>query len=75
MKNKLDCTVVNREILTDHLRHNDIARAEAAGDASVYHCTGEDGQSIAVAMPGDTGLIIRITKPPRTPVDRRRPRR
>ena len=75
MKDKLDCRVVDRDALADHLRHCDITRSETAGEASVYHCRGEDGDSIAVALPGDSALIITPPQPSRQAVDRRRPRR
>jgi len=75
MKNKLDCTIVNREALADHLHHNEIVRSEATGEASIYHCQGHDDQSIAIALPGDSAVIVRIHKSVPNTLDRRRARR
>jgi len=75
MKSKLACSLVNRDALAEHLRHNEITRSEATSEASIYHCQGNDGDSIAIALPGDSALIVRVHKSVPNTLDRRRARR
>lgn len=74
MKRRLALRRVTREDLAQHLREVEVTAAEAIGEASVYHCRGKAGESVAVALPGESGLIVEIQAASPPPERRRRKR-
>ena len=58
MKRGLDWQGVSRNELADHLESADVIRSQAVGDTSIYHCRHESGETVAIALPGGTGLIV-----------------
>jgi len=70
-RNKLEWHAVSRDALTAHLENREVLRAEALGEALLYQCQDPDGESLALALPGDIGLIIRPRRA-RTPGQERR---
>ncbi|HEX5802594.1 MAG TPA: hypothetical protein VFY24_06195 [Azospira sp.] len=75
MKRQLGWQRVSREAVAQHLREVDILGSEAVGDASVYHCRDQNGESMAISLPGDSGLIISLKGLPSPALERRRRRR
>jgi hypothetical protein len=72
MKTGLAWRRVPREVLAQHLREVEILGAEAVGEASIYHCRSQRGESMAISLPGENGLIIDIKAPLTAPLERRR---
>lgn len=60
MKRRLGWQQVSREELAAHLQAVEITASETAGEANLYRCKDSDGDSIAIALPGDIGLIISV---------------
>ncbi len=57
----LNWIAVDRATLAAHLQSARIDRSQALGDTSLYHCHGANGESIAIALPDGSGLIVGIT--------------
>jgi len=72
MKAELAWRRVPRELLAQHLREVEILGAEAVGEASIYHCRSQRGESMAISLPGESGLIIDIKATVAAPLERRR---
>ncbi len=72
MRRQLNWHRVSREMLAEHLQKVEVTRAEAVGDASLYRCQGPDGESVAIALPGDEGLIIYLSLAIPATLERRR---
>jgi len=75
MKRQMSLRRVAREMLAQHLREVDILASEAVGEASVYHCRQGKSESMAISLPGDTGLIVELNSPTSPGLERRRRRR
>lgn len=75
MKRQLGWQRVPREAVAQHLREVEILGSEAVGEASVYHCRDKHGESMAISLPGDSGLIISLKGLSSPAVERRRRRR
>lgn len=73
MSRRLTLRRIPREELAAHLREVEVLAAEAVGETSVYHCLGRQGESVAIALPGDRGLIVEI--PSQLPTLERRRRK
>ena len=58
MKRTLTWRPLDRQALTDHLGKAEVMTSEAFGNACAYRCRGEDGETIAIALPCGTGLLI-----------------
>ena len=74
MKRQLGWRRVPRQDLARHLREVEVIASEAVGESSVYHCRDKSGESIAIALPGDVGLIVDIALPMPPTLERRRRR-
>jgi len=75
MKRQMSLRRVAREMLAQHLREVDILASEAVGEASVYHCRQGKSESMAISLPGDTGLIVELSSAAPPGLERRRRRR
>lgn len=71
MKTPLAWEPVSREALTAHLEAREVLGAQAVGETLLYRCQDGDGETLALALPGGQGLIIRAL-PPRLPEKERR---
>ena len=69
---KLEWTSVGRDELTAHLETREVLRAEALGEALLYQCRDTEGETLALALPGDLGLIIRPRRPRAPNLERRK---
>lgn len=58
MKHALGWKVITRIELAEHLRSSGILRSQALGESSIYHCEHTDNESIAIALPDGSGLVI-----------------
>ncbi len=72
MKRQLAWQRVPREALAQHLREVDILESEAIGEVNVYRCRDKQGESMAISLPGDTGLIINVKQALPPTLERRR---
>jgi hypothetical protein len=60
VKRRLGWRQVSRSELAEHLKSVQVTASEAVGEASLYRCQNAQGDSIAIALPGDSGLIISV---------------
>lgn len=60
MKRRLNWQKISRDELAAHLRTVEVIRSEAIGDANLYRCSGKEGETVAIALPGDVGLVIAL---------------
>jgi len=60
MKTRMLSRSVSREALAQHLREAELLYSEAVGEACVYHCRRGKVESMAIALPGDCGLIVEL---------------
>ncbi|MFC5300379.1 hypothetical protein [Azospira restricta] len=74
MKRQLGWRRVPRQDLARHLREVEIVASEAVGESSIYHCRSTSGESIAISLPGEVGLIVDIAVAVPPALDRRRRR-
>ena len=72
MKRRLGWQRVSHDELADHLRGVEILTAEAVDETSVYRCRDAGGESIAVALPGGHGLIVKLAQALNPALERRR---
>jgi hypothetical protein len=72
VKRRLGWRQVSRDELAGHLEHVEVTASEAIGEASLYRCRGESGESVAVALPSGAGLIIELQREVLPVLDRRR---
>ena len=72
MKRELGWRTVSREELAQHLQDVEILSSEAIGETSAYRCRKDNGESIAVSLPNDMGLIIEVSLHLPKTLDRRR---
>lgn len=67
----LEWTTIDRAALAEHLQAARIDRSQAVGTTNLYHCRSASGETIAIALPDGSGLIIGLT-PTSTPKFERR---
>lgn len=72
MKRGLDWEEISRGELAEHLQTAKVIRAQALGDTSVYHCKHGSGETIVVALPGGSGLVIGMAKSVSPTLERRK---
>lgn len=73
MRRRLNWQPLSREGLAEHLRSVEVLQSEAIGSANLYRCRRGEQESVAIALPGETGLVIEyiLDRPPA--LERRRP--
>mgnify|MGYP000992233368 CR=1 FL=1 len=72
MKRHLVWRQVSREELAAHLHSGEVIASEAVGEATLYRCAGKDGETVAIALPGEFGTIIEIELEVPPALERRR---
>ena len=70
MKSRLLHRHVDRQMLAEHLGEHLVIAAESLGEARLYRCRDGESESLAIALPDGSGLLVELSAP--APVDRRR---
>ena len=68
----LEWTTVDRATLAEHLQAARIDRSQAVGATSLYHCRSAGGETVAIALPDGSGLIVGLTPPAAPRFERRK---
>jgi hypothetical protein len=63
---------VSRDELAAHLQTNAVLASEANGEATLYRCEDSNGETVAIALPGEHGVIIEIQLEVSPALERRR---